>query len=175
VIEPRRWTRAVLAGLLGLALLVPGDRAEAQFELGAQAMYNNVLGGTWAIGGRVNYQVASAFMLQGTGDLYFPDCGEVGTCNLADFQLNGIFFVTRQQAYEPYLGVGWSFQPYELAGAINTGSQWANGPVTFIGSTLGFWGRTQPFLEAKWLWKGEDLSTQFALEFGFTIELGTHR
>jgi len=135
-------------------------------------MYNNALGGTWAVGGRVNYHVSRMFALQGKGDLYFPDCGNVGSCSLADFQINAIFFMTRQQAYEPYLGAGFSIQPYELSGSIETGSQTATGPVAFIGTTLGFWGRTQPFLEGKWLFKGQDLSTQFLIEFGFTVELG---
>ena len=154
------------------ALCAAPQAVKAQWELGAQAMYSNVLAGTWAVGARMNYHTGRAFALQVKGDLYFPDCGQVGTCNLADLQASALFFLTRQQAYEPYLGAGLSIQPYELAGAINTGTQTANGPIVFIGSTLGFWGRTQPFIEGKWLFKGKDLSTQFLIEFGFTVELG---
>ncbi len=168
-------TQHLGAALVATALVaVAPHGVAAQWELGPQVQYNNVLGGTWAVGARVNYQAARTFQIQATGDYYFADCGSVGDCSLWDFQLNGIFFLTRQQAYEPYLGAGLSIQPFDLSGAIND-SGTATGPVVFIGSTLGFWGRTQPFVEGKWLFKGKDLSTQFAIEFGFIVELGARR
>lgn len=170
----RRSVIRLSSALIVAAALVgtPPRTVAAQWELGPQAQYSNVFAGTWAVGARVNYHTGRAFALQATGDLYLPDCGNLGDCNLWDLQINGIFFLTRQQAYEPYLGAGFSFQNYKFPDLGQTSSTSASGPVAIIGSTLGFWGRTQPFLEGKWLFKGKDLSTQFTIQFGFTVELG---
>ncbi len=173
MIHRRSFGRFFSASLVATALVVvPPQAGSAQWEIGPQAQYSNVFAGTWAVGARVNYHTSSAFALQATGDVYFPDCGNLGDCSLWDLQINGVFFLTRQQAYEPYLGAGFSFQNYKFPDLGQTSSTSASGPVAIVGSTLGFWGKTQPFLEAKWLFKGKDLSTQFTIEFGFTFELG---
>jgi len=155
---------------------IPAERAAAQGgELGVHASYNNITSGTWGMGARGAYNLPAGgalFQIQATGDLYFPDCSVVGSCDLWDFQINGIFFLTRQRQYEPYLGGGISFQGATLTGAIEADDTFI-GPVAFIGTTLGFWGRAEPFIEGKWLFKSTDaIPTQFVLQFGMVFELG---
>ena len=155
---------------------LPAERAAAQGgELGVHASYSNITGGTWGLCARGAYNLPagdSLFQIQGTGDLYFPDCSGIGSCDLWDFQINAVFFLTRQRQYEPYLGGGVSFQGASLTGAIVADDTFI-GPVAFIGTTLGFWGRAEPFVEGKWLFKsGDAMPTQFVLQFGMVFELG---
>lgn len=176
MIPPALLVRALkvflLTGLLGLGTLQP---LSAQLELGGHALYNNVLDGTWGLGARVGVNVApvggALFQIQGTADLYFPDCGPGQSCDLADFQVNGIFFLTRTQPFEPYVGAGISIQPAKGSGLVLDAEKTEVGPAAFIGSTLGYWGRAEPFVEAKFLFK-DQLDTQFLVQFGLVYELG---
>lgn len=168
--------RPALVVLL-LATLAPVSAApvSAQWKLGAQGVFNNVLDGSWGLGGRVGFAVApvgsTVLQLQGTGDIYFPDCGAGRSCDLADFQLNALFVLASTPPYEPYLGGGISLQPVTRTGVGGDLDKTEVGPVAIIGTRVGFWGRVEPFVEAKWLFKDE-LGSQFALEFGMVVELG---